>query len=106
MRVGSLCLFIGCLLPNTAKAEDLGPVAPLSVDVALSFVTAQPFEGARSFKDWGYGLMLLAGVRWQDLPISAGFDLQAIRWGRASSLIGVQLGDTQATLEQSRLDQT
>jgi len=112
-RIVRLCLLAGCVLPRTATAEGtpepesrLGPVAPLSVDVALSFAMAQPFEGARSFGDWGYGLMLLAGVRWKELPISAGFDLQAIRWGRSSSSIDVQLGDRQATLEQSRLDQT
>ena len=112
-RICALGLFVACALPRAARSEEapepeprLGPVAPLGVDVALSFVLAQPFEGARSFGDWGYGLMLLGGLRWKDLPLSVGCDLQAIRWGRASSLIGVQLGDSQATLEQSRLDQT
>ena len=67
---------------------------------------AKPFEGAHALTDWGYGLMLSFGLRWQDLPLSAGFDLQAIRWGRASSLVDVQLGDSNAILEKSRLDQS
>ena len=111
-RIGTVCICTGCLFTRAAKAEDaaaetrLGPVAPISVDVAVDFVLAKPYEGANSLADWGYGLMLSAGLRWKDLPLSAGFDLQGIRWGRASSLIDVQLGDTHATLEQSRLDQS
>jgi len=50
--------------------------------------------------------MLSFGVRWQELPLSAGLDFQGIRWGRASSSITVQLGDQQARLEESRADQT
>jgi hypothetical protein len=107
--------FIGvavCLASSRARAQDAtaepprGPVAPLRVDAAVEGVMATPFEGARSIGDWGYGLMLSGGVHWKDLPISVGVDLVGIRWGRSTSLVDVQLGDTTAALEETRLDQT
>jgi hypothetical protein len=101
-----------CLAEARARAQDApadppqGPVAPLRVDAAVEGVMAKPFEGARSISDWGYGLMLSGGVHWKDLPISVGVDLVGIRWGRSTSLVDVQLGDTTAALEETRLDQT
>jgi hypothetical protein len=96
----------GAMGEEAVAQPKLAPPTPISVDVVLDFVLAKPFEGARSLGDWGYGLMLSAGGRWRDLPFSVGLDLQAIRWGHSSSLIDVQLGDTWATLERSRLDQS
>jgi len=102
------CASIACSIPAHALAEEkaLGPIAPLSYDAAVTGVLAKPFEGAHALSDWGYGVMLSFGLRWQDLPVSAGFDLQAIRWGRASTPVDVKLGDSWATLEKSRLDQS
>ena len=101
---------IACSISAQARAEEpgktLGPIAPLSYDAAVTGVLAKPFEGAHALSDWGYGVMLSFGLRWQDLPVTGGFDLQAIRWGRASSLEDIKLGDSWATLEKSRLDQS
>jgi hypothetical protein len=88
--------------------EEVQPVtiAPLRLDFAVTGVIAEPFEGARSLGDWGYGLMLLGGVHWKDFPVSFGFDAVGIRWGQSKSLFDVRLGDTPVALEETRTDQT
>jgi hypothetical protein len=67
---------------------------------------AQPFEGARSLADWGYGVSLLGGTHWRDFPVSFGFDLNAIRWGQAQSVFEVRVGDSTQPLEETRTDQS
>ena len=75
-------------------------------DFSVNGVLAEPFEGASSLGGWGYGVMLLGGVHWRNIPVSLGLDVTGIRWGHSASLLDVQLGDTPAVLEETRTDQT
>jgi hypothetical protein len=94
------------VVANAAEPAPLTPLAPVRVEVALTGAIAQPFEGAHSLGDWGFGLMLALGVQWRNWPLKAGFDITGIRFGRATSTLEAQLGDSSAELEETRLDQT
>lgn len=81
-------------------------VLPWGVDFAVTALIAEPFEGAHSLGEWGYGLSLLGGTHWRDFPVSFGFDLSAIRWGQAHSVLDTRLGDSTQRLEETRTNQT
>jgi hypothetical protein len=80
--------------------------SPWGYDFAVTALLAEPFEGAHSLGDWGYGLSLLGGAHFRDIPLSAGLDLSGIRWGQASSVVAVRFTDSTQALEETRTDQT
>ena len=105
----ALCLLVRPVRAQTVANEPStrpASVSPWGLDFAVTAVIAEPFEGAHSLGDWGYGLSLLGGTHWRDFPVSFGFDLTAIRWGQARSVFDARLGGSTQPLEETRTDQT
>jgi hypothetical protein len=115
-RALAIALLTPCLIARHARAQEAAageeqptppPAAsPWSADAVVRGVVAKPFERARSFADWGYGLSLHVGARWRDFPLTFGFGLDLIRWPESHGRIDVQFDDSKQVLDETRSDQT
>lgn len=100
----------GAAHAQAAEPDETQPQAPLVLspwpaDAMVRALVAKPFEGARSFADWGYGVSLNVGARWRDFPVSVGLGLDAMSFPESHSSLDVQLGDSRQSLQETRSDQ-